>query len=416
MKLLFRHTVLSVALLLVPAIAAAQSGSLKITSFPTGAAVVIDGVNTGKVTPMSVSLPIGDHVVVVSIPDTGWRPDTRTVTVAAGNNDLSVTLLPLLTVGPKGDKGDPGPQGPAGPQGAKGDRGDQGPQGPVGAEGPQGPQGPPGPAYLPPAPPPLGYSGAYNVTIDGVETVPLTFFAGCYDALIGVEYEDCYFETASIPARLVMWLNEAVVNPNARHDLVVTPVPGGKEDPKGMDLRIGQAFLREFAFGDFSSNPGGPGRLRFVVVPESLQMGDTPIPRPTDSRFYQHAFRMRVDGMTVGMGVGAVRGIRMTIDKVLSATSGRRLFTGGQVRFDPIRIELGPSSIEFFEDWAGDVATGAAGPKNGTLDLETDVKLEVVATVIFTGLLPVTVEPFPIGGTLRGVTLALGQFRLEKLK
>ena len=395
MKLLFRHAVLSVALLFVPVIAAAQSGSLKITSFPTGAAVVIDGVNTGKVTPMSVSLPIGDHVVVVSIPDAGWRPDTRTVTVAAGNNDLSVTLLPLLTVGPKGDKGDPGPQGPMGPQ---------------------GPQGPPGPAYLPPAPLPMGYSGTYNVTIDGVETVPLTFFAGCYDALIGVEYEDCYFETASIPTRLAMWLNEAVVNPNAKHNLVVTHVPLGKETVKDTELRIGQAFLREFAFGDFSSNPFGPGRLRFVVVPESLQKADTPTPRETDSRFYQHAFRMRVDGMTLGIGVGAVRGIRMTVDKVLSSTSGRRLFSGGQVRFDPIRIEVGASSIEFFEDWAADVATGAAGPRNGTLDLlESDMKQEV-ATVILTGLLPLTVEPFPIGGTLRGVTLALAQFRLEQLK
>jgi PEGA domain-containing protein/collagen triple helix repeat protein len=415
MKSPFRHTVLSVALLLVPAIAAAQSGSLKITSFPSGAAVVIDGVDTGKVTPMSVSLSIGDHVVVVSIPDSGWRPDTRTVTIAAGNNDLSVTLLPLLTVGPKGDKGDPGPQGPTGPQGPKGDRGDQGPQGPTGAEGPQGPQGLPGPAYLPPTPPPLGYSGAYTVTIDGVETVPLTFFAGCYDALIGIEYEDCYFETASIPTRLVTWLNEAVVNPNARHNLVVTQVPLGKETVKATDLRIGQAFLREFAFGDFNSNPFGPGRLRFVVVPESLQLADTPTPLETDSRFYQHAFRMRMDGMTVGM-VGAVRGIRMTIDKVLSSTSGRRVFTGGQARFDPIRIELTPTSIEMFEAWAADVPTGAAGPKNATLDLLDDDMKQEVATVIFTGLLPVTVEPFPIGGTLRGVTLALAQFRLEKLK
>src|SRR5687767_2154842 len=87
------------ALLFVAHSAAAQSGSLKITSFPSGAAVVIDGVNTGKLTPMSVSLPVGEHVVTVSIADSGWRPDTRTVTIAAGNNDLSVTLLPALTEG-----------------------------------------------------------------------------------------------------------------------------------------------------------------------------------------------------------------------------------------------------------------------------------------------------------------------------
>ena len=102
---------------------------------------------------MSVSLPVGDHDVVVSIPNSGWNPDTRTVTINSGNNDLSVTLLPMLTVGPQGPKGDPGPQGPAGPKGADGAAGAAGPQGPTGlngaagtpgATGPQGPAGPKG--------------------------------------------------------------------------------------------------------------------------------------------------------------------------------------------------------------------------------------------------------------------------------
>ena len=86
----------------------AQNGTLKVTSFPGGAEVLVDGVSTGKVTPMNVSLPLGDHVVVVRIAGGGWQPDTRTVTIVAGNNDLSVTLLPTLTQGP------PGPQGPPG--------------------------------------------------------------------------------------------------------------------------------------------------------------------------------------------------------------------------------------------------------------------------------------------------------------
>jgi hypothetical protein len=94
---------------------AQSSGVLKITSFPSGAKVVVDHVDTGKVTPMSVSLSVGDHEVVVSIPNSGWNPDSRVVTVVSGNNDLSVTLLPFLTVGPPGP---PGPAGPAGPPGA----------------------------------------------------------------------------------------------------------------------------------------------------------------------------------------------------------------------------------------------------------------------------------------------------------
>src|SRR5215468_10318175 len=96
----------SVCLLSTCLYAQSGSGALKVTSFPTGANVAVDGVNTGKTTPMSISLPVGDHEVVVSIPNSGWNPDTRTVTVITGNNDLSVTLLPTLTAGP------PGPQGP----------------------------------------------------------------------------------------------------------------------------------------------------------------------------------------------------------------------------------------------------------------------------------------------------------------
>src|SRR5262245_58025853 len=137
-------TVMAACWFSVPVHAQTGSGSLKVTSFPSGARVVVDGVDTGKVTPMSVSLPVGDHEVVVSIPNSGWNPDTRTVTINSGNNDLSVTLLPALTTGPQGPKGDMGPQGPAGPKGADGATGATGPQGNTGPRGPQGPQGPQG--------------------------------------------------------------------------------------------------------------------------------------------------------------------------------------------------------------------------------------------------------------------------------
>lgn len=99
------------------------NGSLKVTSFPSGANVSIDGTDTGKVTPMSTSVAVGDHTVVVSISNSGWNPDMRTVTIVSGNNDLSVTLLPVVTAGPQG------PQGPAGSQGQQGPAGQQGPPG-----------------------------------------------------------------------------------------------------------------------------------------------------------------------------------------------------------------------------------------------------------------------------------------------
>lgn len=149
-------------LFLAPSRAGAQDkhGKLKVTSFPSGANVSVDGKDTGQVTPMSTEISVGWHKLKVSIPNPGWNADVRDVQVAAGNNDLSVTLLPISTVGPMGPQGPagpagpqgpagaPGPQGPAGPQGPKGDTGATGtvgPTGPVGATGPQGPAGPQGP-------------------------------------------------------------------------------------------------------------------------------------------------------------------------------------------------------------------------------------------------------------------------------
>jgi hypothetical protein len=154
------------AILLVPSRAGAQNGVLKVTSSPTGANVSVNGNDTGKVTPMSIVLPVGSYTVVVSVPNPSWSPDSRTVDVEPGNNDLSVTLLPTLTVGPQGPKGDPGlpglqgppgPAGPAGPAGATGATGAAGPAGSAGSQGPAGPQGTKGDAG---APGPAGADGA----------------------------------------------------------------------------------------------------------------------------------------------------------------------------------------------------------------------------------------------------------------
>jgi hypothetical protein len=117
-------TIIALLVLFAGWVTSAAAGTLKVTSFPTGAQVIVDGVNTGKLTPMNISLADGDHVVTVLIPNSGWNADTRTVTIAAGNNDLSVTLLPMVTAGPPGPKGD------------KGDKGDRGDQGVPGADAP----------------------------------------------------------------------------------------------------------------------------------------------------------------------------------------------------------------------------------------------------------------------------------------
>jgi hypothetical protein len=142
------------------------------------------------------------------------------VTIGAGNNDLSVTLLPMLTVGPQGPPGaaatvqvgttatlPPGspaavvnsgganaavlnfsiPQGVPGSQGTKGDKGDTGPTGATGATGATGPAGPQGPAgvgvgisgmrefTLPPGAPTLSYSW---VAPEGITHVMVEMWGG----------------------------------------------------------------------------------------------------------------------------------------------------------------------------------------------------------------------------------------------
>lgn len=134
-----------------------QNAKLKVTSFPAGAHVSIDGVEMRKVTPMTAEVAVGQHQVRVFAPGSGWNADTQTVQLVQGDNELDLTLIPTVTVGPPGPQGPagfpgaPGPPGTPGPQGLKGNTG---PTGPAGLQGPNGSQGPAGPSG------PSGASGA----------------------------------------------------------------------------------------------------------------------------------------------------------------------------------------------------------------------------------------------------------------
>jgi PEGA domain/Collagen triple helix repeat (20 copies) len=149
--------------LAVPAAPRAQTvvddgHSVIITSFPDGAHVLIDGVDTGQVTPMEVHrIKPGLHKITVSVAAAGWNTDTRTINVldvdSAGkprDTHLSFTLLPTVTQGPPGPQGPPGQAGADGGIGVPGAPGAIGPQGPkggsgaTGAAGAAGPQGPAG--------------------------------------------------------------------------------------------------------------------------------------------------------------------------------------------------------------------------------------------------------------------------------
>jgi len=144
-----------------------HGAELRVTSFPSGAQVHVDGVDTRKTTPMHMDVRVGTHQVTVVLPNSGWTPDTRTVDIVSGHNDLSVTLLPILTVGPQGLQGPAGPVGPVGPVGPQGPAGATGPAGvagPVGPIGPAGPQGPAGATGPAGAAGPIGPAGPMGAT------------------------------------------------------------------------------------------------------------------------------------------------------------------------------------------------------------------------------------------------------------
>ena len=138
-----------------------------ITSFPDGANVWIDKIDTGKVTPMELRrISPGPHTIKVAVASPGWNSDTRTINVLdvdpvtnrRRDTHLTFTLLPTVTQGPPGPqgptgapgigvpgapgaKGDTGATGPAGQKGDTGATGATGPTGATGATGPAGPQG-----------------------------------------------------------------------------------------------------------------------------------------------------------------------------------------------------------------------------------------------------------------------------------
>jgi hypothetical protein len=129
---------------------------LSVTSFPSGATVTVDGTtmvdrddHTVVVTPIHFDLSLGKHTITIGLADPGWAPYTQILSITKKDNDVSATLLPVLT---QGLQGATGPIGPPGPQGIPGSQGipgisiigQQGPAGPAGATGAAGSQGPPG--------------------------------------------------------------------------------------------------------------------------------------------------------------------------------------------------------------------------------------------------------------------------------
>ena len=71
--------------------AAPARGTIRVTCTPEGAAIAVDGEDTGRTAPAEIELPAGEHTVTLTL--AGYQPISETVDVAeGGTHELSLTL------------------------------------------------------------------------------------------------------------------------------------------------------------------------------------------------------------------------------------------------------------------------------------------------------------------------------------
>lgn len=76
------------------------AGWLEVTSTPEGAAIALDGIATGRLTPWSFNLPVGDYLVQVSLVNYLVQPEEIAAAVAVGDTATAdFTLTPLSNTG-----------------------------------------------------------------------------------------------------------------------------------------------------------------------------------------------------------------------------------------------------------------------------------------------------------------------------
>jgi len=75
----------------------AGEGIIKVYSGKTHAKIYVDGVDTGKIAPAEISMPLGQHEIMVTI--SGYTPDTQTVQVSPGKVELLLNpiKMPAMT-------------------------------------------------------------------------------------------------------------------------------------------------------------------------------------------------------------------------------------------------------------------------------------------------------------------------------
>ena len=313
-------------------------------------------------------------------------------------------------------------------QAAAGSSATAGPPGEPGADGAQGPQGPAGPPGLPGVPgaagaadetSPAPYAGQFVLDIDGLSgTVALSSFAGCFDQFVGVLYADCVFEVEGLPEPVLEWFQESLDGGEARRDLTVRELESsaGPSQHVITELQIGRAWITDFRISDFDAAATGSGKLRFVVVPDSLANG-TPTDlssTPSAPAFSPADFALDIPDVDP-TGLVALSGFHLRRDR-LSATGpdpDRSYFRPDAQLFDELTLvaaqSRSPDTLDDLTSWVEGLGHSANDHRDGVLTVR-DSSQTALAQIHLPQLTPFT--GLSLVGERRSITLVVDSFDL----
>jgi hypothetical protein len=241
------------------------------------------------------------------------------------------------------------------------------------------------------------YEGDFVLDVEGFTgTVELSAFAGCFDQLVGVLYQDCFFEVEGLPSPVLHWLAETLSGGSARHDLTVRQLDRSAAPPSPQavaQLHVGAGWISDFRLSDFDVAETGTGRLTFVVVPELLTSeapteAGTP---PSVESFSPGDFTLDIPEVDRS-GIAALSGLHLQRDRLGGAgpEPGRAYFSPGVILFDDLTLVAAPTSGQ---RTVGDLTRwveldGSSDLRDGLLTLTSGP--DAIAEVHLPGLLPFT--------------------------
>ncbi|MEP6919032.1 MAG: hypothetical protein ABJC89_25545, partial [Acidobacteriota bacterium] len=287
--------------------------------------------------------------------------------------------------------------------------------------------GPAGSAgHAPPPVPPPTYAGTFSLEIqnDGVR-IPVRSFGGCYDKVLGIEYEDCYISVVFAAPSVTQWLNDTVDGSNPTRDFSIIQYDALSHEVRRTNVT--GAFLSGFVVDDPDASVASPAELLMVAVPSSLQTvaGSGAIQPPntfsTVNRLNTANFAFSISGVD-GSRIARVHGLQMSAAKSPGVAVGsRHYFLQGPVGFHDLQLEIasGGNTIANMETWLASVASGVNDQRTGTLEWKKPDLVTVLSTIQLFDLSPLAFLPYPLGTTpsdavgLRLATLAVGSFHFQ---